>query len=206
MPFVGLQRVKAAKKCFSWVNIRCEFSKISSKTPLIPTKPCPRTRAEAQAAGRQPNVPSVARPQPVSTGHDQQHPEWHGGPVRDVQHHHETQTQGEQLQGLCFRAEARHRLGASSLDLEPGLHEPLRGVMYHTYYTLLGYCSCEVGAGAAWDCRPLKAFKIRSLASDTSHWIFIRCLSPAPHLKESPCAGKHLTSSLHELLDVVCVS
>lgn len=46
------------------------------------------------------------------------------------------------------------RPGALSPDLElrPGR------VMYHAYDTLLGYCSCEVGAGAARDCQPLKAF------------------------------------------------
>lgn len=63
-----------------------------------------RTRAEAQAAGRQSHLPSVAGPQPVPAGHDQQHPGQRRGPVRDVQHHHEAQTQGEQLQGSCSGA------------------------------------------------------------------------------------------------------
>ena len=42
----------------------------------------------------------MAGPQPIPAGHDQQHPEPHRGPLRVLQHHHETQTQREQLQGL----------------------------------------------------------------------------------------------------------
>lgn len=59
-----------------------------------------RSWTKAQAERRQQNLPCVAGPKPVSAGHDQQYSEWHRRPVWDVQHHHETQTQGEQFQGL----------------------------------------------------------------------------------------------------------
>lgn len=59
-----------------------------------------RSWTKAQAERRQQNVPCVVGPKPVSAGHDQQYSEWLRRPIWDVQHHHETQTKGEQFQGL----------------------------------------------------------------------------------------------------------
>lgn len=96
----------------------------------------------------------MAGPKPVSTGHDQQYSKWHWRPIWDFQHHHETQTQGEQFQGLDYTPKHRDQpwlyIVSECFILRPWalvLTSQPQSDVSHILYSL-GYCSCKVGARA----------------------------------------------------------
>lgn len=150
----------------------------------------------------------MARSKPVPTGHDQHYSEWHWRPIWDVQHYHETQTQGEQFQGLYTlkHAEAQPSLYIvfECFIIWPwalGVHTQPQSDVLHILYSL-GCWSHKVGARAALRLPPTQGFSSYTSEKLFSLDIHVICIPHLSPLKNSLVAGGQCCTFV--MLSVAC--